>query len=64
MVMGVCLLASAILMLVRGDSNLLSLIPGGWDTGALTLGAAGGGVHSSRRWASASATACSASAAA
>ena len=42
MVMGVCLLASAILMLVRGDSNLLNLIPGGWDTGALTLGAAGG----------------------
>ncbi|HLZ82461.1 MAG TPA: OPT family oligopeptide transporter [Caulobacteraceae bacterium] len=42
MVMGVCLLASGALMLVRDDSNLLSLIPGGWDTGALTLGAAGG----------------------
>jgi uncharacterized oligopeptide transporter (OPT) family protein len=42
LVMGVCLLASGALMLVRDDSNLLSLIPGGWDTGALTLGAAGG----------------------
>jgi uncharacterized oligopeptide transporter (OPT) family protein len=42
MVMGVCLLASGALMLARDDSNLLSLIPGGWDTGALTLGAAGG----------------------
>jgi uncharacterized oligopeptide transporter (OPT) family protein len=42
MVMGACLLASGALMLVRDDSNLLSLIPGGWDTGALTLGAAGG----------------------
>ena len=41
-VMGVCLLASGALMLVRDDSNLLSLIPGGWDTGALTLGATGG----------------------
>ena len=41
MVMGVCLLASGALMLVRGDSNLLNLIPGGWDTGALTLGATG-----------------------
>jgi uncharacterized oligopeptide transporter (OPT) family protein len=44
MVMGVCLLASGALMLVRNDSNLLNLIPGGWDTGALTLGAAGGAV--------------------
>jgi len=42
MVMGVCLLASGSLMLMRDDSNLLSLIPGGWDTGALTLGAVGG----------------------
>jgi len=42
LVMGACLLASGALMLVRDDSNLLSLIPGGWDTGALTLGAAGG----------------------
>jgi len=42
MVMGVCLLASGALMLVRDDSNLLNLIPGGWDTGAMTLGAAGG----------------------
>jgi uncharacterized oligopeptide transporter (OPT) family protein len=42
MVMGVCLLASGLLMLVRDDSNLLSLIPGEWNTGALTLGAAGG----------------------
>ncbi len=43
MVMGVCLLASAALMLVRNDSNLLNLAPAGWDTGALTLGAAGAG---------------------
>jgi uncharacterized oligopeptide transporter (OPT) family protein len=42
MVMGVCLLASALLMLVRDDSNLLSLVPSGWDTGALMLGGAGG----------------------
>ena len=42
LVMGACLLASGVLMLVRDDSNLLNLIPGGWDTGALTLGAAGG----------------------
>ena len=41
MVMGVCLLASAALMLVRKDSNLLGLIPGGWDTGALSLSAGG-----------------------
>ncbi|HVM99739.1 MAG TPA: OPT family oligopeptide transporter [Caulobacteraceae bacterium] len=41
MVMGVCMLASGALMLVRDDSNLLSLIPGGWDTGKLTLGAPG-----------------------
>ncbi|HLY79662.1 MAG TPA: OPT/YSL family transporter, partial [Caulobacteraceae bacterium] len=40
-VMGLCLLASALLMLVRDDSKLLALIPGGWDTGTLTLGAAG-----------------------
>jgi len=43
MVMGACLLVSGLLMLVRSDSNLLNLIPGGWDTGALTLGAAGAG---------------------
>ena len=41
MVMGVCLLASGALMLVRKDSNLLGLIPGGWDTGAMTLGEKG-----------------------
>jgi uncharacterized oligopeptide transporter (OPT) family protein len=41
MVMGVCLLASAALMLVRKDSNLLGLIPGGWDPGALSLSAGG-----------------------
>jgi uncharacterized oligopeptide transporter (OPT) family protein len=39
--MGVCLLASGALMLVRKDSNLLGLIPGGWDTGAMTLGEKG-----------------------
>jgi uncharacterized oligopeptide transporter (OPT) family protein len=43
MVMGLCLLASGLLMLVRDDSNLLSVIPGGWDPGKLTLGAAGAG---------------------
>ena len=41
MLMGVCLLASGALMLVRGDSNLLNLMPGDWNPGALTLGAAG-----------------------
>lgn len=40
-VMGVCLLASGLLMLVRNDSHMLDLVPEGWDTGALTLGAAG-----------------------
>jgi len=40
-VMGVGMLASGLLMLVNQDSHLLDFIPGGWDTGALTLGATG-----------------------
>jgi len=41
MVMGVGMLASGLLMFINKDSHLLDLIPGGWDTGKLTLGAAG-----------------------
>jgi uncharacterized oligopeptide transporter (OPT) family protein len=41
LVMGAGLLASGLLMLVRADTHILSLVPEGWDTGALTLGAAG-----------------------
>jgi uncharacterized oligopeptide transporter (OPT) family protein len=41
MVMGAGLLASGLLMLLRDDARLFSLIPEGWDTGALTLGAMG-----------------------
>ncbi len=41
MVMGAGLLASALLMLFRQDTRIFPFIPGGWDTGALTLGAAG-----------------------
>ena len=41
MVMGAGMLASGLLMLFNEDSHLLDLIPGGWDTGALTLGATG-----------------------
>ena len=44
-VMGVGMLASGLLMLVNKDSHLLDLIPGGWDTGALTLGAGRSGVR-------------------
>jgi putative OPT family oligopeptide transporter len=42
LVMGAGLLASGLLMLLRADSHILDLVPEGWDTGALTLGAAGG----------------------
>jgi uncharacterized oligopeptide transporter (OPT) family protein len=41
-VMLLCLVASALLMLVRDDSNLLAIVPAGWDTGTLTLGGARG----------------------
>lgn len=41
LVMGICLLASAVLMVVRADSNLLAVIPGGWDPGGFTLGRPG-----------------------
>jgi len=41
MVMGAGMLASGLLMLINKDSHLLDLVPGGWDPGVLTLGAAG-----------------------
>jgi uncharacterized oligopeptide transporter (OPT) family protein len=40
-VMGAGMLASGLLMLVNKDSHLLDVLPGGWDTGPLTLGGAG-----------------------
>jgi uncharacterized oligopeptide transporter (OPT) family protein len=40
-VLGIGLLASAVLMLLRTDARMFDLIPEGWDPGALTLGAAG-----------------------
>ncbi|HEY1447521.1 MAG TPA: OPT family oligopeptide transporter [Caulobacteraceae bacterium] len=41
MVLFAGLLASGLVMLLRSDARIFSLIPEGWDTGALTLGAAG-----------------------
>jgi len=41
MVMGAGMLASGLLMLFNKDSHLFDIVPGGWDTGALTLGATG-----------------------
>ena len=41
MVLGSGLLASGLVMLLRSDARIFSLIPEGWDTGALMLGAAG-----------------------
>ena len=41
LVLGVGLLASAAVMLIRDDAKVFRLIPEGWDPGALTLGAAG-----------------------
>jgi uncharacterized oligopeptide transporter (OPT) family protein len=41
-VMLLCLGVSALLMLVRDDSDLLAIVPAGWDTGKLTLGGAAG----------------------
>ncbi|MGH7024956.1 MAG: OPT/YSL family transporter [Caulobacteraceae bacterium] len=41
MVLGLGLIASAVVMLIRSDAKIFDLIPEGWDTGALTLGAAG-----------------------
>jgi uncharacterized oligopeptide transporter (OPT) family protein len=43
LVLGVGLLASALLMLFRADAKVFHLIPEGWDPGALTLGVAGAG---------------------
>jgi uncharacterized oligopeptide transporter (OPT) family protein len=43
MVMGAGMLASGLLMLLREDARIFSLIPEGWDPGALTIGAAGAG---------------------
>jgi uncharacterized oligopeptide transporter (OPT) family protein len=42
-VMGVCMLASGLLMFFRSDAHLISLLPEAWDPGALTLGVAGAG---------------------
>jgi putative OPT family oligopeptide transporter len=42
-VLGIALLASAIVMLFREDALLFNIIPGGWDPGALVLGATGAG---------------------
>src|SRR5258708_3775811 len=41
MVLGAGLLASGLVMLLRTDARIFSVIPEGWDTGALTLGGAG-----------------------
>jgi uncharacterized oligopeptide transporter (OPT) family protein len=41
MVLGIGLLASGLLMLVRKDVPLFGWVPEGWDPGPLTLGAAG-----------------------
>jgi uncharacterized oligopeptide transporter (OPT) family protein len=41
LVMGAGMLASGLLMLLNRDSHLIDLLPGGWDTGALSLGAPG-----------------------
>jgi uncharacterized oligopeptide transporter (OPT) family protein len=41
MVMGAGLLASGLLMLLRNDARMFSLVPEGWDPGTLALGAAG-----------------------
>ncbi|HEY1879605.1 MAG TPA: OPT family oligopeptide transporter [Caulobacteraceae bacterium] len=40
-VLGLALIASAAVMLIRDDAKIFELIPEGWDPGALTLGAAG-----------------------
>jgi putative OPT family oligopeptide transporter len=42
-ILGIALLASAIVMLFREDALLFDIIPGGWDTGGLVLGVAGAG---------------------
>jgi uncharacterized oligopeptide transporter (OPT) family protein len=42
-ILGLGLIASAAVMLVRDDAKIFAILPEGWDTGALTLGAAGAG---------------------
>jgi uncharacterized oligopeptide transporter (OPT) family protein len=44
LVLGLGLLASALLMLVRTDAKIFDIVPEGWDPGALAIGAAGAGV--------------------
>jgi uncharacterized oligopeptide transporter (OPT) family protein len=41
MVLGIALLASGLVMLLRADTRIFAVIPAGWDTGAMTLGAVG-----------------------
>jgi uncharacterized oligopeptide transporter (OPT) family protein len=41
MILGIGLLLSGLLMLFRNDARIFTVIPEGWDPGALTLGAAG-----------------------
>ena len=40
-VLGLGLLASALVMFIRDDAKILELIPEGWDPGTLTIGAVG-----------------------
>jgi uncharacterized oligopeptide transporter (OPT) family protein len=40
-VLGLGLLASALVMLFRDDAKIFEILPEGWDPGALTIGAAG-----------------------
>ncbi|MGA2953913.1 MAG: OPT/YSL family transporter [Caulobacteraceae bacterium] len=40
-VLGLGLLASALVMMFRDDAKLFQILPEGWDPGALTIGAAG-----------------------
>ena len=44
LVLGLGLLASALLMLVRTDARIFDIVPEGWDPGTLAVGAAGAGV--------------------
>jgi uncharacterized oligopeptide transporter (OPT) family protein len=43
-VLGLGLLASAVLMLVRTDAKIFDIVPEGWDPGTLAVGAAGAGI--------------------
>jgi len=44
LVLGLGLVASALLMLLRTDAKIFDVVPEGWDPGALTIGAAGAGL--------------------